>query len=480
MNKDLLSGPDLTNQIVGVLTRFREEEIGIMADIQSMYYQVFIPKDQRSFTRFLWWENGDTNQIPTDYEMKVHVFGATSSASCANYALRRTATDYGKDFEKDIVNTMHQNFYVDDMLKSKPNVESAIKFIANIKQLCQHGGFNLTKFAVNNSAVLETIPKGDRAPAINTAVLTPGESKLTDRALGVLWDMQRDAFKFVINLNERPPTRRGLLSMVSSIYDPLGFISPFLLKGKGVVQHLCAMKLGWDDPIPDETLSEWLSWKEKLTHLNKVLIDRCFKPPMFGKVMDYSIHHFSDASEVGYGQASYLRVVNTLGEIHCSLIIGKSRVVPIKFFSIPRLELTAAVLSARMSKLVSKELQLTNVRHIFWTDSQVVLSYLKSTSKRFKTFVANRIEVVRTLTNIEDWRYVKSSDNPADLASRGITVNKKEHYDMWFQGPRFLWSLEDQWPKSTQPHQFKLIMKIQKSRKLRSTWFTRKKTYMST
>ena len=167
--------------------------------------------------------------------------------------------------------------------------------------------------------------------------------------------------------------------------------------------------------------------------------------------MDYNIHHFSDASEVGYGQAFYLRVVNTSGEIHCSLIIGKSRVLPIKFVSIPRLEPTAAVLSAMTSKLVSKELQLSNVRLIFWTDNQVVLGYLNSTSKRFKTFVVNRIEVIRTLTNIEDWRYVKSNNNPADLASRGITVNKKEQSDIWFQGLRFLWSLKDQWPKPTQP-----------------------------
>ena len=145
LNSELLSGPDLTNQIVGILSRFRKERIGIMADIEAMYYQVLVPENQRSFLRFLWWDDGDFTKPAVDYEMRVHVFGATSSASCANYALRRTAVDNIKEFSKDIIETPKQNFYVDDMLKSKENVNESIVFIKEIKRLCQLGGFNLTK-----------------------------------------------------------------------------------------------------------------------------------------------------------------------------------------------------------------------------------------------------------------------------------------------------------------------------------------------
>ena len=160
-----------------------------------------------------------------------------------------------------------------------------------------------------------------------------------------------------------------------------------------------------------------------------------------------SLHHFSDASENGYGQVVFVRLVNAIGKIHCSLVIAKSRVAPIKYTSIPRLELAAAVLSTKMSAIIRKELQYEDLVEYYWTDSQVVLGYLRNTHKRFKVFVANRVQQIREHTDVSQWNYVPSKMNPADCASRGLTGSNKKHLHLWFNGPEFLWKSEFQWPR---------------------------------
>ena len=137
-------------------------------------------------------------------------------------------------------------------------------------------------------------------------------------------------------------------------------------------------------------------------------------------ITNYSLHHFSDASKCGYRQVTYLRMVNDLQEVHCSLIFGKSRVALVKYVSIPRLELTAANLSVKISKMLRDELDIHISSKVFWTDSQVVLGYINNDSRRFKIFVANRVQFIRDNTNIEQWHYISTHDNPADDASRGL------------------------------------------------------------
>ena len=158
LNKQLIAGPDLTNQLVGVLTRFREEHIAYMADIEAMFHQVRVPENQRSLLRFLWWEQGDPRMEVEEFEMCVHLFGGKSSPSCSNYALRRTSVDYEIEFGEDAAKTLQRNFYVDDMLKSSPDVETAIDLISRVRGLCAAGGFNLTKFVSNHVEVMQAIP----------------------------------------------------------------------------------------------------------------------------------------------------------------------------------------------------------------------------------------------------------------------------------------------------------------------------------
>ena len=154
-----------------------------------------------------------------------------------------------------------------------------------------------------------------------------------------------DYFSFNIRFNRRKLTKRVMLSIISSIYDPLGFTSPFVLEGRQLLQHLCNQNVQWDETVNEELKSQWIKWEMKLQQVENLQIPRCLQPPGFGRIIDIGIHHFSDASEYGYGQCSYIRYVNEDGLIYCSLVLGKSRVSPKKFMSIPRLELTVTVLS---------------------------------------------------------------------------------------------------------------------------------------
>ena len=179
-------------------------------------------------------------------------------------------------------------------------------------------------------------------------------------------------------------------------------------------------------------------------------IPRCFKPGGFGKVARAEIHHFADASqEHGYGTASYLRLINDQVQIHCSFVKGKSRVKPLKSaVTVPKLELTAATLATRIKKVVVKELEgrLKIDSITYWTDSMIVLKYIANESRRFVTFVANRVAAIRQESEPSQWRHVRSELNPADYASRGIKASETKKLERWKSGPEFLWKDNEQWP----------------------------------
>ena len=246
LNDKLLQGPDLINSL-GVLVRFRQEPVAFMADIKAMYHQVRVPQEQRNYLRFLWWPDGNTEKQLEEYRMKVHLFGAISSPSCANFALWKTADDFSAIFGgQKTQRTIDSNFYVDDCLKSVADVDEAIESIRDVRNTCNRGGFHLTKFVSNERAVMESVAEEDRATDHETLQVTQS-THTEERALGILWNTETDTLSFKIKTKERPTTRRGMLSTVSSIYDPLGFVAPILLKPKALLQRLCRLNLAWDD-----------------------------------------------------------------------------------------------------------------------------------------------------------------------------------------------------------------------------------------
>jgi len=432
LNTHLLTGPDLLNTLTGVLWRFRQHPVAVQADIERMFHQFLVCGEHRDYLRFLWWEKGNLDAAPKDFRMKVHLFGATSSPGCANFALKYLAAQRAKDFPQ-AAEFIQKNFYMDDGLQSCKDEDEAITLVKESQELCLSAKIRLHKFVSNSQKVMESINPVDRGSSPNDVELGGAP---TGSVLGIRWQVSSDTLTFASRSIDNAPTRRGILSAVAQVFDPLGFLAPVVLEGKILLQELCKDGVDWDDELPDHLKPAWTDWKTNCKDLDKVHIERCFQPKDF-KVERTEIHHFADASTRGYGQCSYVRFVGK-EQVHCSLIGGKARVAPLKTVTVPRLELTAALVSALMSERVRAELDIPIDKEYYWTDSQVVLSYINNQSRRFHVFVANRVERIRQLSTPDQWFHVATADNPADLASRGTSVSGLLE-SCWFQGPSFLW-----------------------------------------
>jgi hypothetical protein len=298
LNKHLLQGPDWMNALIGVLSRFRKEEIAVSCDIEQMFHNFAVNPEHRDFLRFLWFKDGDINQPIVEYRMNVHLFGAVSSPGVANFGLMTTAREGSEEFGEQAREFVENEFYVDDGLKSFASPEEAITTIKNAQNMCASANLRLHKFASNSKTVLESIPKEDRAKDLKDLDLRHDALPI-QRSLGTYWCIESDTFRFRLQLKDKPCTRRGMLSTVCSVYDPLGIVAPVILVGKQILQDLCRDNHGWDEPVPSEILSRWEKWRSDLHLLEQVKQPRCVKPTGFGKPTKVEIHSFSDASDLG-------------------------------------------------------------------------------------------------------------------------------------------------------------------------------------
>ena len=290
-----------------------------MSDVEAMFHQVRVRPSDRDALRLLWWPEGNLDNPPKEYRMNVHLFGSASSPSCANFALKKTADDNASHFNDQAIETVQRNFYVDDCLKSVREEDEAIKLAKDLRELLALGGFNLTKWLSNSRKVIESLPEGERAAQVKDLDF---DKTPIERALGFQGNVSSDTFGFAIVIKDRPVTRRGILSIVSSVYDPLGFVAPCILSAKLILQDLCRLKLDWDDKIPEEFLQRWRAWLSHLPQLENLVAERCFKPASMKETKSTQLHHFSDASQQGYGAVSYIRVEDVSGNVKCSFLMG--------------------------------------------------------------------------------------------------------------------------------------------------------------
>ena len=445
LNKVLLPGPDLMNNLIGVLMRFRKESVAVMCDVEQMFHSFHVDPKHRDFLRFLWFEGNDPTKPITEYRMNVHLFGNGPSPAVATYGLRRTAVDGEEENGEETKNFICRNFYVDDGLASLPTAGHAIELVKGAQATLATARLRLHKVVSNSVAVMEAFPTEDRGKDVRDLDLR-SDSLPAQRSLGVFWDLETDTFTFEVSLPEKPFTRRGVLSIVNSVYDPLGFVVPVMLEGRKILQQLVLMgerraenktPLAWDDPLPTVMMNRWTRWRDSLVELQHLSVPRCYHPKEFGTVTRAELHAFSDASQDAIGVAVYLRQLNEANEISTSLVYGQAKVAPVTPTSIPRLELCGAVLAVQAAQRVIKEIDMKITEVIYYTDSKVVLGYIANESRRFYVYVANRIQLIRSLSTPEQWRYVESEQNPADLATRGVSPDKLME-SSWLKGPEFL------------------------------------------
>ena len=436
LNDYLLQGPNLTTSLVEVLLRFREGRVAMTSDIEEMFLQVRVPQEDRGALRLLWWNGGSNDGDVMEWQMAVHPFGATSSPFCAAMALRKSSEVSNLNDDSPVREFIERNFYVDDCLISLDSATEASRLANELTDVVNLAGFRLTRWSSNEPSALNGLHVEELSDAIRNMTLG---NDLIERTLGLEWDVSNDQFRFLVKLPDRPATRRGILSCVSSLYDPLGLVAPILLPAKTLLQSFCRQSLGWDDEISETDLKLWRDWLGSLSNLRELRIPRCTRPADSAVGSPPELHIFSDASEIGYGIACYARYQVGGESFRCSLLMGKCRVAPLKSVSIPRLELTAATLAVKTASLLHRTLRNKLSRIVYWTDSMTVLYYITNRTSRYSTFVSNRLAIIHGSTKPDQWRYVKSELNPADYASRGIRPEESK-FGVWVNGPDFLCS----------------------------------------
>ena len=442
LNQQLLTGPDLLQELPGILVRFREKPVAIAGDIEQMFLQVRIQSEDRPALSFLW-RNMESNRPPDTYEMTKAIFGAKCSPAIASYALRQTMEGCAHTEQWDS-NELAKQFYMDDYVASEESPESASHLLHTVTALAASGGFRLRKWTSNSRTVLSSVHPTERAhPDWDPALPLPSE-----RVLGLMWDTETDTVSVQPppTSQQAPVTKRKVLSAIASTFDPLGLVAPFTLLAKLLMQDLWKQQLSWDTVLTEDDQTRWRVWQESTARLAELQIPRCYRPDTDAEITRRELHVFSDASEAAFGAAVYLRQVTIDGTVSCTLVASRTRIAPLKKLTIVRLELQGAVLATRLAQSIESALSTPADKFYFWTDSEVVLGYIGNDSRRFQTFVANRIAEIRESTAPSQWRHVPSAMNPADDCSRGLGTAELTIDSRWFCGPQFLHEPEEDWP----------------------------------
>ena len=437
LNDALLRGPDVTNKLIGVLLRFRHHRVAFAGDIDSMFHAFYVPENQRDCLRFFWWKNNDPSSVLTVYRAKVHIFGNKSSPAVATYGLRHTTTFANVQHLNDAISFILENFYVDDGLGSAPTVEEAERIISDTKEILGNHNIKFHKIVSSHSKILCALPPEDLAKGVDAVDIA--RSNLQS-ALGITWKIASDTFQLRGLDPEVKFTRRGVLSVNSSIFDPLGMASPVTLGGRLLQRKFISASnkpVDWDETLPMEFESEWHSWVSQLHELPELTLPRCFRQPENGKIVERQLLVFADASEYAIAHVIYLKIIAEDGRSYTSFIFANAKVAPKTAVTIPRLELCAALEAAQSTRFILSELKLNVDRVYYYTDSRIVLGYLTNRDRVFSKFVTSRVQRIQKMSSIAHWNYVTSESNPADLATRPKSVRELK-LSRWLTGPEML------------------------------------------
>ncbi|XP_065091420.1 uncharacterized protein LOC135712358 [Ochlerotatus camptorhynchus] len=401
LNSMLLKGPDLLTSLKSVLHRFRQRQVAV-------------------------------------------------------YVKNRNAEENRTEFPE-AVEAIVNNHYVDDYLDSRDTEEEAIRIASEVKQVHAKAGFELRNWLSNSEEVVRRVGESSASECKSFAT---DKSTGIERVLGMRWQPINDEFTFRLCLREDVaqllsgdmiPTKREVLRVVMSVFDPLGLVAAYVVHGKCLVQDIWRSKIAWDQRIPKEICSRWRQWVQALKGMDRETVPRCYFPGYSSAGLDnIELHVFVDASLVAFSCVAYFRIIDE-GQVRCALVAAKSKVAPLKPLSIPRLELQAAVLGSRLMKSVQESHTLPIRRRMIWSDSSTVLSWIQSDQRRYRQFVAVRVGEILSETCVGECRKVPGKLNVADEATKWGKGPCFKNGSRWFTGPKFLYKAESEWPGNELP-----------------------------
>ncbi|XP_070525097.1 uncharacterized protein [Cardiocondyla obscurior] len=417
LNKALIIGPPLQNNLTLVLLNWRRFRFVFTADIIKMFRQIKIHQNDRDFLRILWSPN--ESEASMEYRHTMVTYGTACAPYLAIKTLQQLVIDEGHRFPQG-AQCLRSQTYVDDIFGGADCLYEAQRERKELISLLKTAGIELDKWAANHNSLLPENLK--RQEISNTEI--PKETFETVKTLGIQWDPFLDAFGFSVKtqgISINIFTKRNILSCLSKLYDPLGWISPVIIAGKIFIQDLWIAGVGWDEKLDFNKQQFWKGFQNSLQDLNNLKINRWFESSPKSKM---ELHGFCDASTRAYAAAIYIRTVSEEGKINVSLVASKAKVSPVKTVSIPKLELCGAALLVRLFNHVRKLNFLKDLDVIAWSDSQVTLAWIKKHPSQWKTFIANRVSFIQTQLPEASWKYIPTKQNPADMASRGLSASE--------------------------------------------------------
>ena len=440
LNDLLHQGPCLLKDLLMILLRFRFKKWVLIMDIQKMFLRIKL-HDDIDCLRYVW-RNCNTEQRIEILRMLAVTFGVNSSPFQAVYTVLKHSEVFEQDFP-DAKTAIHDDMYMDDVGTGTMEKQEAIKLAKELLDLLWLASMIPHKFAANDKDILQHIPAELHAP--------PGPRKL----LGVQWDPEKDNIMFSIfdkiNFASQTETKRSILQQIGTIFDPMGLLTPLTLRAKIIFQQLWLQKINWDQQIPNDLNVQWQQWKNEINPLTNLEKSRCILKDK--ELKQATVVAFGDASEAAYGSAVYVKSTYIDGTIECNLVMAKSRVAPLemvqettkKLLTIVRLELIAALCTARAAHYVAEALRIP-IEACF-TDSLINLGRIKRGGNAYKQWVGNRINEIAALIPAELWHFCPGLQNPADLASRGSNASELTESKLWWHGPDFINLHPGQWPK---------------------------------
>ncbi|XP_062557228.1 uncharacterized protein LOC134222099 [Armigeres subalbatus] len=381
-----------------------------------MYRQIRIHPEDTCLQRIVWRFN--PSEPIHVYELQTVTYGLSPSSFLATRVLQKLAEDSGNQYEH-AAPKVSKDFYMDDFLSGANSVIQARGLRKEVQALLAEGGLLLRKWNSNHPEVLDDLPT-----ELNNNLSTMYfETTQKIKTLGVIWEIKSDHFG------------------IERVFPPL-LTSSYLGKNKDAASLVDRAE--WDDPIPEDIYVKWQEYYQQLPLLKSFKVSRYLFTP---EPKEIQFHIFSDASELAYGACIYARSTNKDGQTKTELISAKSRVAPLKRVSLPRLELCAALLGARLYARISAALGMEEVHCWFWSDSTVTLHWIQAPSSTWQSFIGNRTSEIQRLTHGHTWNHVRGIDNPADYISRGLLPEKIVNNTVWRNGPVWLSQEKENWPK---------------------------------
>lgn len=428
-NDQQLPGPKLQSDLFEIFIKFRLKKFALTADIKQMFRQVKVAPSEYDFQRILWRDN-EWEPIK-QYFITVVSWGMTSAGFNSVRALKQCALDGRSEFPLGSEMALN-DFYYDDMLSGAHSEEELISKQREVTQLLSSAGMELTKFCTNSTALAQQFDN------LNCEV--PLECGL----LGMKWHT-RDDLLYISTAKceklEGKVTKRKVVSALAKVYDPSGLILPVIVTGKIIQQDIWRAGVDWEGELPAELLIRWQMYEQSIKDLELIKIPRWIGMQPNNTLQ---LHVFADSSESAMGACAYL-VSRGIDGVSVHLITSRSRVAPVKKVTIPRLELTAAVMAARLASCIAAALQIDPANVFLWSDSTITLHWTNRNPLSLTPYIANRVTTIQELTNISQWRHVPGTENPADLLTRGATTEDIGHSQKWWHGPSWLSLEQDRW-----------------------------------